>query len=181
MRRMAQGYTLLFWMGVGIVAATLISNRLFASGLVSVQVLYQRVAQDWQSRLSDGSGGDLRVTLQILTVRLAETAAVAFLCHRAARRGRRTGLYLLLAGMGAVTGLSIVVLTWSRGVAGIFCCLASWLPQNLFYLMAWGILILQAMAGYEIRRGRFWPAVGFLIAVGVLSEIWINPFFLRFV
>lgn len=180
MRRITQGYALLIWTGIGIVAATMAANRLFASGLVNYQVLYQYVAQGWQHG-ADADGMDVWIILQILFVRLAETAVVALVCRRAARGRRKLGIFLLLAYMGAVTGLSVVLMTWCRGFAGIFCCLLACLPHYLFYLTAWGILILQALAGYEIRRGRFWPVVVIFMTAGIMSEIWLNPFFLRFV
>lgn len=181
MRRSTQGYYLLVWVGLGIVAATLASNRLFASGLVNYQVLYQYMVQGWRNGAAAEKGADAWVMTQIFAVRLAETAAVAFVCRSAARGGRRVGICLLLAYTGAVTGLCVALMTWCRGFAGIFCCLAACLPHYPFYLAAWGILILQAMAGYEIRKGRFWPVIGLLVAAGMMSEIWLNPFFLRFV
>lgn len=180
MRRVAQGYYLLIWMGVGIVAATIAANRLFASGLVNYQALYQYMLQGWQHG-TETSGADAWVMTEILVIRLAETTVVAAACRRKAHGGGRIGICLLLAYMGAVTGLSVALMTWCRGFIGIFCCLAACLPHYLFYLMAWGILVLQAMAGYEIRKSRFWPVVGLLMTAGIMSEIWLNPFFLRFV
>lgn len=190
MRRTAQGYYLLVWLGIGIGAATLAANRLFASGLVNYQVLYQYMVQGWQNGAAGGSsaggsvagsGRDSWAVIEILAVRLAELAVVAFVCRRAAAGGRFTGIGLLLAYMGAATGLSVVLMTWCRGFAGIFCCLAACLPHYLFYLTAWGIIILQALGGYEIRKGRFWPVIGLLMIAGIMAEIWLNPFFLRFV
>ena len=180
MRRITQGYALLIWMGIGIVVATMAANRLFASGLVNYQVLYQYMVQGWQ-RGTGTEGADAWTMIQILVVRLAETAVIAFVCRRAAHGRGKIGIFLLLAYTGAVTGLSVVLMTWCRGFVGIFCCLAACLPHYLFYLMAWGILILQALAGYEIRKGRFWPVVALLLTAGIMSEIWLNPFFLRFV
>lgn len=177
---MAQGYTLLIWLGIGIMAATVAANRLFASGLVNYQALYQYVVQGWQHGTGPG-GADAWAVIEVLTVRLAETAVVAFVCRRAAQGGKKAGIYLLLAYTGAVTGVTVVLMTWCRGFVGIFCCLVACLPHYLFYLMAWGILILQALAGYEIRKGRFWPVVALVLTAGIMSEIWLNPFFLRFV
>lgn len=180
MRRIGQGYYLLIWLGIGVVAATMASNRLFASGLVNYQVLYQYMVQGWQHG-TGAEGADAWAIAEILAIRLAETVVVASVCRRKARGGGRGGICLLLAYMGAVTGLSVALMTWCRGFVGIFCCLLACLPHYLFYLVAWGILILQALAGYEIRKGRFWPVVGLLITAGIMSEIWLNPFFLGFV
>lgn len=177
---MAQGYTLLIWLGIGIVAATVAANRLFASGLVNYQTLYQYVVQGWQHGAGP-DGADAWTVIEVLTVRLAETAVVAFVCRQAAQGGKKIGIFLLLAYTGAVTGVTVVLMTWCRGFFGIFCCLVACLPHYLFYLMAWGILILQALAGYEIRKGRFWPVVALVMTAGIMSEIWLNPFFLRFV
>lgn len=180
MRRISQGYYLLLWMGIGIVVATLAANRLFSSGLVNYQVLYQNMVAGWQHGAEAGRT-DIWTVLRILAVRMMETAAIAFVCRSAFRRGRRIGITLLLAYTGAVTGVCMVLMTWCRGLLGIFSCFAACMPHYLFYLMAWGMLILQALSGYEIRRGRFWTAFGLLFAAGILSEIFINPFFLRWV
>lgn len=180
MRRISQGYYLLIWVGIGIVAVTLAANRLFASGLVNYQVLYEYMLQGWQHGTKEGRA-DTWALIEILTVRLVETAVIAFVCRSASRDGRRLWVCLLLLYSGAVTGLSVVLMTWCRGFTGIFLCLVACLPHYLFYLTAWGILILQALAGYEIRKGRFWPVIGLLLTAGIMSEIWLNPFFLFFV
>lgn len=180
MRRITQVYALLIWMGIGIVAATMAANRLFSSGLVNYQVLYAYMVQGWR-RSAGPDGPDAWTVAQILAIRLAETAVIALVCRRAFRGKGRIGIFLLLAYTGAVTGVSVVLMTWCRGVMGIFCCLAACLPHYLFYLMAWGILVLQALSGYEIRKGRFWPVIALLMAAGMMSEIWLNPFFLRLV
>lgn len=180
MKRISQAYYFLIWIGIGIVAATVAANRLFASGLVNYQVLYRYMEAGWQHGAEMGRM-DARAVFEILTVRLAETAVIAFVCRRASHGGHRTGICLLLIYSGAVTGLSVVLMTWCRGFLGIFCGIAACMPHYLLYLAAWGILILQALAGYEIRKNRFWPVVGLLVAAGIMAEIWLNPFFLLFV
>lgn len=180
MKRISQGYYFLIWIGIGIVAATMAANRLFASGLVNYQVLYRYMEAGWQHGVETGRM-DAWAVLEILMVRLTETAVIAFVCRRASHGGHRIGICLLLIYSGAVTGLSIVLMTWCRGFIGIICCLMACMPHYLLYLMAWGILILQALAGYEIRKNRFWPVIGLLVAAGIMAEIWLNPFFLLFV
>lgn len=180
MRRISQGYYLLLWMGIGIVVATLAANRLFSSGLVNYQVLYQSMVAGWQHG-AEADRIDVWAVIQILAVRMMETAAIAFVCRSAFRRGRRIGISLLLVYTGAVTGVCMVLMTWCRGFFGIVSCFAACMPQYVFYLMAWGMLSLQALSGYEIRRGRFWTVFWLLLAAGILSEIFLNPFFLRFV
>lgn len=181
MRRISQSDLLILWIGIGVLAATVAANRLFASGLVNYEVLYRYMQGGWQRGLPDGREG-IWDALKILTVRLSETAVVEFVCRKAAQGGRRRiGIYLLLFYSGAVTGVSVVLTTWCCGIRGIFFCMLSCIPHYGFYLPVWGIFILRSLGGYETRRGRFWAVVGLLFLAGVWSEVWLNPFFLSFI
>jgi len=174
MGRFRQRYELIFWFGAGVVISTILSNRLFSSGLVNYQMLYQYVRQGWINAIEKRPWA----AAQILLVRGLETVAIWLICQR---YRRRLGIFLLLLAGGGVVGLSVVLMTWSRGAAGIFYYLLSSFPQGLCYIPAWLILIFQALSGYEIHRGKFWSAVLALVLLGILAEILINPFFLRFV
>jgi len=137
-------------------------------------MLYQYVRQGWINAIEKRPWA----AAQILLVRGLETVAIWLICQR---YRRRLGIFLLLLAGGGVVGLSVVLMTWSRGAAGIFYYLLSSFPQGLCYIPAWLILIFQALSGYEIHRGKFWSAVLALVLLGILAEILINPFFLRFV
>lgn len=169
-------YYLILWIGIGIAAATLMGNRLFASGLVDYQMLYGYVSRGWQNIPENR----LWMGIRICAVRLAETAVLSVICRQKNRQIKKIGICLVLVCCGAVTGLSIVLLTWCRGLLGIFCCVASWMPQYLFYVCAWGIMIFPAVSGYEIRTGKYRIAAALFLAAGIMTEVWVNPFFLKF-
>lgn len=174
MGRFRQRYELIFWFGAGVVISTIVVNRLFSTRLVNYQLLYQYVYQGWLNATAKRPW----TVVQILLIRSLETAVIWFICQR---HHRRLGIFLLLLAGGGVVGVSVVLMTWSRGVTGIFCYLLSSFPQGLCFIPAWLILIFQALSGYEIRRGRLWSAVLVLVLLGIGAEIWLNPFFLRFV
>ncbi len=165
---------LLFWLVAGWLFAAVGTNRLFASGLVNYQVLYGYVVRGW----SDTVQGQTSGVLKILLVRLGETALIAAVCRS---RLRGPGIILILTGAGLSAGVSLVLLTWCRGVMGIVCFLLAGFPQDLFYVSSWGILILKYAMSYEVRRGKFWSLVVSLLMLGICAEIWLSPVFLRFI
>lgn len=167
MRRRSQGIYLLFWVGLGMLLATVTGNRLFASGLVDYRILYQYLQQGWQNMLAK----DWKCLLRILLVRSLQTAAVEFLCRN---RLHRLLVPLLLVWAGCSAGFSLVLMTWYRGGFGLIVFLASNFPHQLFYGTAWGILIFKCLSGYEVRRRRFWGAVAALLLFGVLMEVHVN-------
>lgn len=174
MGRFRQRYELILWFGMGVVIATILTNRLFSTGLVNYQILYQYVRQGWSNAIEKQPW----TVIQILLVRDLETAAIWFVCQR---HHRHLGVFLLLLTGGFMVGLSIVLMTWNRGVTGIFYYFLSHFPQVLCYIPAWMMLVFQSLSGYEVRRARFWSVVVVLILTGILTEILINPFFLHFV
>lgn len=173
MKQFQQRYALLFWLGAGVVISTILVNRLFASGLVNYEILYQRVLKGWQVTEADRTWRAFR----ILLVRCLETAGIWIIVKRG---GRRMAVYLLLFLAGAGAGMSMVLLTWGCGVMGLPVCLLSWLPHYVCYIPAWGTLILPVFYGYEVRRSRILSfTIGFL-ALGIVSEIIMNPWLLAF-
>lgn len=164
---------LLLWLAAGWLIAAVGANRLFASGLVNYQILYGFITRGWESAVQGQTAG----VLKILAVRLAETAVIVGICRS---HFRGPGIPLMLLSMGLSAGISLVLFTWCRGVFGIFCFLLSGFPQGFFYLAAWGILILKYAMSYEVRKGKFWSMVLALLLLGICSEIWLNPVFLRF-
>lgn len=174
MRRIRRESYLLLWLAAGWLIAAVAANRLFASGLVNYQVLYGYVAQGWQETVQ----GQASAVLKILLVRLGQTALIAAVC-RSHMRGPGIVLLLLCAGLSA--GVSLVLLTWCRGVMGIACFLLAGFPQDLFYMAAWGILIVKYAMSYEVRRGKFWSMVLSFLLMGICAEIWLSPVFLQFI
>ena len=173
MSRLRQEHMLVFWTGIGILFATVAVNRLFASGLVNYQILYGYLEQSW-TQGADRSGF---ASWKITAMRGAQTAAVVFLCRGRFRQFLCRGL-LVLFGAGA--GLYLVLLTWCRGVAGLPVFVALWFPHGICYLGVWMVLILRYAAGHEVYRQSFWSAVLVLFIAGILLEILVNPWFLRF-
>ncbi|MCI8659395.1 MAG: hypothetical protein HFG54_03960 [Lachnospiraceae bacterium] len=171
--RRNQGIYLLFWISVGLMLATIGANRVFASGLVDYQVLYQYVLEGWQNTAT----GDWKCVFRILAVRIFQTAMVEALCRS---RLHKVAIPLLLAWVGCAAGLSLVLMTWYRGIFGLIVFLISVFPHQIFYGTAWGILIFKCLSGYETRKGRFWGAVAALILFGILLEIHVNARLLSF-
>lgn len=173
MKQFQQRYALLFWLGAGILLSTILVNRLFASGLINYDVLYRRVLESWKVT------EDIKTwrAFRILLVRCLETAGIWVTVNRG---GRRLAVYLLLFLAGAGAGISIVLMTWNCGVMGLPICLLSWMPHYLCYVPAWGVVVLPVFYGYEVRRSRYFSlTVGFM-ALGIVSEIIVNPWLLAF-
>lgn len=171
--RRNQGIYLLFWIGVGLTLATIGANRVFASGLVDYQVLYQYVLEGWQST----AAGDWKCIMRILLVRILQTAGIEALCRS---RMNKVAVPFLLIWVGCAAGLSLVLMTWYRGIFGLIVFLISVFPHQLFYGTAWGILLFKCLSGYETRRHRFWGAVTALLLFGILLEIHVNARLLSF-
>lgn len=174
MKHIRREFYLLLWLTAGWLLAAVGTNRLFAAGLVNYQVLYGYVVQGW----ADAIQGEPVSVLKIILMRLGETVLITAVCRS---RLRGPGIVLILAGAGLSAGVSMVLLTWCRGVMGIVCFLIAGFPQDLFYLAAWGVLILKYAMSYEVRRGKFWSMVVSFLMIGICAEIWINPVFLKFI
>ncbi len=170
-RRKIQGIYLLFWIGAGILLATIAANQLFASGVVDYQILYGYLQRGWQNTGEKRLGS----IFWILLVRMAETVMVEMLCRS---RMRRLWVGLLLLWIGCGAGFSLVLMTWYNGAYGLVVFLLSNFPHQLFYGLSWGILIIRHFSGYEARERRFWGVVLALLLFGILAEIHINPLFL---
>ncbi len=172
MRRFRQEYELMFWIAAGWILAAAAANRLFASGLVDYRALYGFVAKGWEDTIRKQHGSEFR----IIFVRLLETWLVVFACGE---RRRRIGVRLLLLTAGMSAGVSLVLLTWSRGIVGIFCFLVTGFPHMIFYIAAWGVLVLQSMMSFRGRKSRLLCAVAALFSAGLCSEILLNPLLLK--
>ncbi len=172
MRHIRQESYLLFWLVAGWLLAAVATNRLFALGLVNYELLYSYVARGWSDMIQQEGGSGMKIVL----TRLLETAALLLVCRG---RYKKAGVRLLLLTAGLSAGVSLVLLTWCRGIGGLFCFLAAGFPQEPFYLAAWGIVILRYVRSLEVRPVRFWSAFTALMAAGLCSEILLNPIFLK--
>lgn len=173
MVRVRREYVPVFWAGVGILLASVAANRLFASELVNYPVLYGYLEQGWQQR---GDWDGLAVA-KVVVLRAMQTVAVALLCRG---RFKRLACRMIPALIGGGTGLSIVLLTWSRGAVGILLFLALWFPHGLCYLAVWGLLLLRCAMDCEVQTRSFWSAVLAALAAGILLEMFTGARFLTF-
>jgi len=170
MRRERTIWLCVLLFGVGTAAGTVLANRLFASGLVDYRLLYEtcvRTAGD------SGFGGS---SARLILIRILETAAVTFTCS--GNRGR-TGAGTLLVLAGCFVSAKLSLMTWCRGILGPLAFAVGCFPDGPLYAAAWGLLILRAVAGREVRRERFWLMFALLTAAAVLLEIYVSPAFLR--
>ena len=171
MGRNRYGYLFFFWLAAGVGISTAAANRLFLSGIINYQALYEAVSQGWQEAVPGWGAGSVRT----LAIRLLETAVLAFLC-----RGRvwqlGTAAFLFVAGLSA--GTAPAVFTWCRGVFGLICFWGAGFPHMLCYGAVWGLFLTRAAWGGGVRRSRFWGLAAALFLAGVLGELWINPLFL---
>ncbi len=165
MRRERTIWLCMLLFGAGTAAGTVLANRLFASGLVDYRLLYETCVRT----ADDGFGGR---TARLVLIRLLETAAVAFTCS--GNRGR-TGAGILLILAGCFVSAKLSLMTWCRGILGPLAFAVSCFPDGPLYAAAWGLLILRAVAGREVRRESFWLMFMLLIAAAVLTEIYVSP------
>lgn len=176
MGRIRQESYILIWIGIGIVLATAAFNKIFAAGLADYQKLYGNLCRGWE-RLSQG---DVFAIVRTIGVRLLQSAGIGAVCRRQGRL-RDIGIPGVLLFAGISVGYLLVLLTWCRGIYGIWLFLAAGFPHMLCYGAAWGLLILRGLSGWEIRRFRFWGAVGVLAAAGIFLEIYVHPVVLCFI
>lgn len=174
--RFSKGQMLAFWMGLGVLFATVALNRLFASGLINYPVLYGYLMQEVEQGLGRDRGVSTFAVVKTVILRSAQTVTVIFLCRS---RFRQFFCRAVPAAIGGSAASYIVLLTWSRGIAGLPQFLALWLPQGLLFLAVWVALLLRLASGEEVRQRNFLSAVLSLFMAGILLEILINPWFLR--
>ena len=173
MKRMRLNVQIFLWFVSGTLLGTVCCNQMFGSGLVNYSVLYEHLQRGWIC----AADAQPQFPWKVLGMRLLETGAVRLL---AGSRLKRSLIFLFSAWTGACASVLLTILTWSRGAAGFLCFLACMFPHMLFYLASWGMLILGYRSPYEVRKGLFWRAVLFLLCLGVVTEILLNPQILRF-
>lgn len=176
MGRIRQEAYILIWIGIGIVLSTAAANKIFAARLADYQLLYKNLCRGWERLAS----GETPAVIKTVGARLLQSAGIAAVCRREGHL-RDAGIPGVLLFAGITFGYLLVLFTWCRGIFGILLFLAAGFPHMLCYGAAWGILILRGLSGYEIRRFRFWGAVGGLTAAGIFLEIYVHPVVLYFV
>lgn len=97
-------------------------------------------------------------------------------------------IYLVLLWSGFSVGLYLMAGMIKRGISGLGFCLAAVFPQMLFYIPAFGLVVIQAfwLSGKrEIGRERALRYVivlfvsFLLLFLGVLMESYVNPTILK--
>lgn len=173
MRRLRIEQELLLWFGIGVVASTFLMNRLLESGLVNYQILYENLYQNW----SQGPDNRDWMVWRIVLVRVVQTAVLVWLCRS---RYWKAAIRILPLFLGMSMAVLLVFLTWNCGVSGLVCFAILGFPHGICYLAAWMLILFRYASRYEVRRGKFWSAVLTALLAGMLSEILINPWFLKF-
>ncbi|MGN0158110.1 MAG: hypothetical protein ACI39W_03065 [Brotaphodocola sp.] len=158
---------------IGIIVGMVLCNQMFASGLVSYAVLYEHLQRGWIYAVE----GNRSFPWKIVSIRVAETAALIFL---AKSRMKRSLIFLFSVWTGICASALLTIITWSRGMTGFLYFMGCISPHMAFYLASWTALILRYRSPYEVKKGRFWSAVFFLAASGLVLEILVNPKLLIF-
>lgn len=112
--------------------------------------------------------------------------------------GCRCGQYVLLVCCGTLAMASVLLgivifafgMTWGTmisistvrlGLKGVVICVAGVIPQILFYIPAFGWLMLWIWKqGINRKKYIFFSAVGFFfLFFGIITEVYINPLILQ--
>ncbi|MCI8428980.1 MAG: stage II sporulation protein M [Lachnospiraceae bacterium] len=112
--------------------------------------------------------------------------------------GYRCGQYALLVCCGAVSAAPVLLgaslfflgMTWGTmisvstvrlGLKGVLICVAGVIPQILFYLPAFGWILLWIWNGGSSRK-KYWFFSGagfFFLLSGIVTEVYLNPLLLQ--
>lgn len=87
---------------------------------------------------------------------------------------------LLTVIIGIIFGSIISMAGYGMGFKGILLCVIGLFPHMIFYGISYWILICHWIGG-KIKRWRKSKVLGvmFFMSVGILSEVYVNPFFLK--
>lgn len=97
-------------------------------------------------------------------------------------------IYLVLLWSGFSVGLYLMAGLVKRGIGGLGFCIAAVFPQILFYIPAFGLVLIQAFVlsgkremGREriLRYGIILFVCVLLLFLGVLMESYVNPVILK--
>ena len=114
----------------------------------------------------------------ILWVRAGMLAVISLLGQL--KGVRRWIVAAVLVWTGFLGGLFFTASVIKLGPAGILFCLAAVLPQALFYIAGYGI-VLWYFYSYPRSSWNYSKTVGTIltIGVGIISESYLNPIFLK--
>lgn len=164
------------WAVVGWIFASICANRAFVSGLINVTVLSNLIG----SRCGDLSGENRSGLFRMIALRFVQTGGLALIC---AGRFASVGVRIVLFLIGACASATLVILTWTRGAGGLVLFLCASLPQDLFYLASWFLLIAESVEYPQtVKRPyqrRIWAIAGILCVVGIWVEFVIGAWILK--
>lgn len=91
-------------------------------------------------------------------------------------------LAVLVTGMGAVWGSVISISAIRLGMKGIVICVIGLLPQFLFYIPAFGWIVLWIWKQGKSRKKYIALSMAGLLFLlfGILTEVYVNPLILQY-
>lgn len=161
---------LLFFAGIlsGILFVHTLNDDFFA-GIFSEYFLSQYAALEIDGRKLFRYVGSYRCAQYALVTCCGAVAAAPVLL----------GIFLFFLGM--TWGTMISVSTVCLGLKGVLICVAGVIPQILFYLPAFGWLLLWFWNGGSSRKKYiFFAGAGFFFLLsGIVTEVYLNPLLLQ--
>lgn len=158
---------ILLWTVAGWISAAVLTNRIFASGLVNIRVLSGLIQDRFFYLPEENRAGWIRLAV----FRLVQTGVLAGIC---AGRFSDIGIRLILFLAGACASATLVLLTWMGGAKGLWLFLCASFPQDLFYLASWTLLIAESVEYpnplSKPYQKQIWLVSGILCAVGIWLE-----------
>lgn len=113
----------------------------------------------------------------VLRVRLAPLCAVALL---AMTKLRRASAVFFLVWTGFTAGVAVSSAVAGLGLKGCLLCAAALIPQFLFYVPAYVILLRYCLGAPQVRWNRQKSiGVALMTAAGIILEIYVNPSLVR--
>ena len=94
---------------------------------------------------------------------------------------RRIGTVLFLIWTGFLFGMIFTAALWNLGIKGILLCVVSLIPQILFYVVGYGIL-LSDLLFYTKNRWNFQKTITVFLAIciGVAVECYMNTVLVKY-
>lgn len=102
--------------------------------------------------------------IEVLAAWLIGLTAYAVLCF-----------CLVSCGFGLSVGVVLSLMTGQKGLLGLPFFIASVMPQALFYVPAWCLLILWGLRRGERLRIFALVLLFLFVAAGCACEVWLNP------
>ena len=158
---------ILLWMVAGWVFASVLANRVFASGLVNIQMLSELIQDRFFYHPEENRAGWFRLTI----FRMIQTGMIAGIC---AGRFADIGIRLILFLTGACASAMLVLLTWMGGAKGLWLFFCASFPQDFLYLASWILLIAESVEYPNLcekpYQKRIWLVSGILCVAGIWTE-----------